>query len=255
MTQPRRTAERRSPVARTKGKPARAYRIFRVGALCFLPAATAVAQESGTGADSILVATSTRPAVDLAGRLPELSGYLGEGIPSKISAEWAASWTVGAARGRARRLEVYRQLRISGLDVDSATAEAAVSSAGATVEAVRGIENGLPLHLSLSYAEAERLWQGARTRLRAGSWGEASLLALQSADALREMMPRTVALTLIEAAEAALSAPTAPDLTPEATGRAQRLVQWAHTAVISGNYTRAIPRAYYACRLAGVILP
>lgn len=203
----------------------------------------------------MLVTRTTRPAVDLSGRLPELSAYLQDGIRSNVGAEWAESWTVGATRGRARRLEVYRQLRLLGLDVDSVGASEAVSSVDAALEAVGGVERGLPLHLSLPYAEARRLWQSARALQLAGRWSEASLLALQSADALREMMPRTVALTLIEAAEAALDAPQAPDVPPDAVRRARRLVQWARSAVVSGNYTRAIPRAYYACRLMGVILP
>ena len=211
--------------------------------------------------DSVLVSTSTRGALQIRGPLPELSRFLPDGLQSQAGIDWNRSWEVGAAEGRRLRQDVYGELRQSGFEVDSAGAVDASASVDRALEPLRESVD-LPLHLSLPLAEARNLAEDARDALSAKRWSEAALYALQAGDALREVMPRTVALTLIEAGEAALRThlETRPEervtgVTVEASRRASRLLQWARSAIASGNSERALQRAYYACRLLGVVLP
>lgn len=226
-----------------------------------MPAAAVSQDQDPREADSVLVSTSTRAAVEIPGPLPELSRFLPDGLQSQAGIDWNRSWEVGAAEGRRLRQRVYRALSQSGFAVDSAGAHHAVESVDRALEPLSQVSD-LPLHLSLPLAEARSLAGTGREALSAGRWNPAALAALQAGDALRELMPRTVALTLIEAGEAALRThlETRPGervtgVTVEAAGRASRLLQWARSAVSGGNARRAIQRAYYACRLLGVVLP
>ncbi len=217
----------------------------------------------GTTGDTILVSEGTRPALEIPGPLPELSRFLPDGIQSQAGVDWIRSWEVGAAQGRRLRSAVYLELRKSGLSVDSAGAQQAVSSVEAALASLDEVPAPLPLHLSLSVSEASRLAGDARRAFEARRWSDAALQSLQAGDALREVMPRTVALTLIEAGEVALrnhiGRPETNELvtgvTVEAARRAARLLQWARSGIAAGNEWRAIQRAYYACRLLGVVLP
>ncbi|NNF29692.1 MAG: hypothetical protein HKN73_20885 [Gemmatimonadetes bacterium] len=224
--------------------------------------ACAMSQDQETEApDSVLVLASTRAAVDIVGPLPELSRFLPDGLQSQAGIDWERSWDVGAAEGRRLREEVYAELRQSGFEVDSAGAYDASASVDRALEPL-GVPSDLPLHLSLPLAEARSLADRARGALSMKRWNDAALFALQAGDALREVMPRTVALTLIEAGEAALRThlATRPEervtgVTVEAARRASRLLQWARSAIAGGSERRAVQRAYYACRLLGVVLP
>jgi len=78
-----------------------------------------------------------------------------------------------------------------------------------------------------------------------------------AADALRETSPRTVALSLVEAAEAVLGPLPGgeDDEEPANRTRARRLAWWGRLAVDAGAHELAIQRGYYACLLLGVELP
>ena len=204
---------------------------------------------------------STRAALEIDAPLPELSRFLPDGLQSQAGVDWERSWDVGAAEGRRLRRDVYLKLRQSGFEVDSTQAHDAVASVSRALASI-GETAGLPLHVALPLTEAHTLEEDAVLALAAGRWSDAALHALQAGDALREVMPRTVALTLIEAGEAALRThlDTRPEervtgVTVEGARRAARLLQWARSAISGGSDWRAIQRAYYACRLLGVVLP
>ena len=211
-----------------------------------------VAQE-----ESLLVSTATRPALDISSPLPEPADFLSDGVPRDFGAEWTSSWELGARKGRDVRQAIYDELMEARLVVDSTAAREAVDAVDEAVSRVQAVTDRLPLHLSLSFSESERLLVGAKAQEADGHWSEAAILALRAGDALRELMPKTVALTLIDAAEAALtSLPVSGEVrTAEDVERARRLILWARSAVEGGNHRRAIQRSYYACRLLGVILP
>lgn len=90
------------------------------------------------------------------------------------------------------------------------------------------------------------------------------LAGLVAGDTL-EITPPMIARRLIAAAEDALAATEdrdrerAPDDPGNGNGenkdheRARELIHWARAALASGDHARAIQRAYYACRLLGVL--
>jgi len=239
---------------------AAAWSLGMVGVL----AGTAEGQAArGPAPDTLLVSEGTRAALDIPGPLPELSRFLPDGIQSQAGVDWNRSWEVGAAQGRRLRSAVYLELRKSGLAVDSAGALQAVTSVETALASLDDVPGPLPLHLSLSVSEASRLAGHARRALEARRWSDAALQSLEAGDALREVRPRTVALTLIEAGEVALrnrggrpeDSELVTGITVEAARRAARLLQWARSGIAAGNDWRAVQRAYYACRLLGVVLP
>jgi hypothetical protein len=186
--------------------------------------------ESLTQVDSRVVAPSTRPALDIAGRLPSLTD-------------------LAAGEARATGRAVHQTF-------DTASVRSAIESVGATITEVEGVALALPPHLSGRLSEARSLLAEAESAQRAGDVTESVHWLLRSADALRRTTPRMVALGLVEKAEGALAALGASsDPASPGHARAQRLTEWARSAVETGDYERAIQRAYYACRLLGVDLP
>ena len=132
----------------------------------------------------------------------------------------------------------------------------AIEAMGATITEVEGVALPLPPALAGQLSEARSLLDEAESAQRAGDVTESVRWLLRSADALRRTTPRVVALGLVEKAEGALAARGASSepATPS-HARARRLTEWARSAVETGDYERAIQRAYYACRLLGVDLP
>ena len=202
-----------------------------------------------------LVATETRPALRLGAVLPELSD-LHPLQDSTDLQEWLSSWDMGAARGRPLRMVLYDRLTAAEPKPDGDAVSAAIEQIRSTLDDLDSLRTDLPLHLALPIGEAQRFLILAGSAQDQRQWSEASILALKAADALREISPKSVAWALVETAEAALSESKLPEgVTEEATVRAQRLIRWARSALFTNGHPRAIQRAYYACRLVGVILP
>ena len=237
-------------------------------------------QETLTQVDSRVIAPATRPALDLSGSLPRLADVLaprdhgseGTGVPrladvgapaseearDAVLARWEASWSHGTARGRRIREEIYRSGDFRALEFDPAAVRSAVESMRAALAEIQLISGPLPPRLTHALSEARHLVDTAErlndVPLSTGS----ALEALRAADALREISPRAVALTVVESAEGALAAADSsagPAADPRTRARALRLTAWARTAIETGDYVRAIQRGYYACHLLGVSIP
>ena len=187
--------------------------------------------ESLTQVDSRVVAPSTWPALDIAGSLPRLSDLVAGETPARSG-------------------------DMRDLTFDTTSIRSAIEAVGATITEFESVALPLPPDLSGQLSEARSLLAEAESAQRAGDVTESALWLLRSADALRRTTPRVVALGLVEKAEGALAARGASS-EPATPGhaRAQRLTEWARSAVETGDYERAIQRAYYACRLLGVDLP
>ena len=201
--------------------------------------------ESLTQVDSRVVAPRTRPALDIAGSLPRVADLVVGEMPAR------------SADTRDLTLDT-RDLTFEtrGLTFDTTSIRSAIEAVGATITEVEGVALPLPPDLSGRLSEARSLLAEAESAQRAGDVTESVRWLLRSADALRSTTPRVVALGLVEKAEGALAARGASSepATPS-HARAQRLTEWARSAVETGDYERAIQRAYYACRLLGVDLP
>lgn len=229
------------------------------GALIVL-AASAACRESPAQVDSGLVAPALRPALKIAGPLPGPSDVLAAGPPpgeeTPLVAMWTASWNHGVAAGRPLREEVYRAAGSLPLEVDSATVGSATGAVRAALAEARSFEESLPPRLSRALGEAERLLGEAGEAGSGGDWRDSAVKTLMAADALRETSPRTVALSLVEAAEAVLGRPPGrDDGEPVNRARARRLAWWGRLAIEAGGHGLAIQRGYYACLLLGVEPP
>jgi len=240
-------------------------------------------QETLTQVDSRVIAPATRPALDLSGSLPRLADVVaprggeseseseGAGVPGIIDAgapasqeardavlaRWEASWSHGTARGRRIREEIYRSGDFRALEFDPAAVRSAVESMHSALAGIQLISGPLPPRLTGALSEARRLVDSAE-RPGDGPLSKGSALeALRAADALREISPRAVALTVVESAEAALAADSTGGAAADSRTRtrARRLTAWARTAIETGDHARAIQRGYYACRLLGVSIP
>ena len=237
-------------------------------------------QETLTQVDSRVIAPATRPALDLSGSLPRLADVLAprdhgsEGTGARASPMWerplprkpaTRSWrggrppgSHGTARGRRIREEIYRSGDFRALEFEPAAVRSAVESMRAALAEIQLISGPLPPRLTHALSEARHLVDTAErlndVPLSTGS----ALEALRAADALREISPRAVALTVVESAEGALAAADSsagPAADPRTRARALRLTAWARTAIETGDYVRAIQRGYYACHLLGVSIP
>lgn len=215
-------------------------------------------RESLTQVDSGVVASALRPALKIAQPLPGLPDIVAGGATPRgtttLLSGWEDSWNHGVTAGRLLREETYLAAESLGLGSDSSTARSAIEGVRAAVAEVRSYNPPLSPHLAGALEEAGQLLDQAE---RAGvDWGTAVLKALRAADALRETSPRTVALSLVEAAEEALGDPPDGDDEEAAdSARARRLVWWSRVAIGAGGHELALRRAYYACLLLGVELP
>lgn len=213
--------------------------------------------ESLTQVDSRVVAPATRPALDIAGRLPRLADLVTEetrDTGEAVLGRWENSWSMALAAGSRLRAGIYGSAAGWDLAFDTTSARTAIETIHATITEIEGVALPLPPHLSRQLAEARRLLGVAETARDEGDVTESVLATLRSADALRGTTPRMVALGLVESAERTLAAAVheAPGSAPADQVRARRLTEWARSAVDTGDYEKAIQRAYYACRLLGV---
>ena len=206
--------------------------------IAVLVGVSSACHESLTQVDSRVVAPSTRPALDIAGSLPRLTDLVAGEVPARSADTGDLTFDTG------------------DLTFDTTSIRSAIEAVDATITEIEGVALPLPPDLSGPLSEARSLLGEAESAQRAGDVTESALWLLRSADALRRTTPRVVALGLVEKAEGALAARGASS-EPATPGhaRAQRLTEWARSAVETGDYERAIQRAYYACRLLGVDLP
>lgn len=210
-----------------------------VGMWVAVPAGLSSAcHESLTQVDSPVVAPSTRPALDIARSLPRLADLVAGEMPARSADTPDLTFDT------------------PDLTFDTTSIRSAIEAVGATITEVEGVALPLPPDLSEQLSQARSLLAEAESAQRAGDVTESVRWLLRSADALRTTTPGVVALGLVEKAEGALAARGASSdpATPN-HARAQRLTEWARSAVETGDYERAIQRAYYACRLLGVDLP
>ena len=230
--------------------------LFGAGSAALLGLSSAC-QETLTQVDSRVVAPATRPALDIADGLPRLAELVTDetrGAGEAVLGRWEDSWSMAVAAGSSLRAGIYDSAAGWDLAFDTTSARTAIESVHATIAEIEGVAHPLPPHLSRQLAEARRLVAAAETALGEGDVTEAALATLRSADALRGTTPEMVARDLVETAERALAAAARERPDSEATGhpRARRLTEWARSAVDTGDYEKAIQRAYYACRLLGV---
>ena len=232
------------------------------GAILVL-AASAACRENLTQVDSGVVASALRPALKIAQPLPALADIVAAGQPAAretpLVEMWTQSWNHGVAAGRSLREEAYRAAGSLVLEIDSATAASAVGAVRAALAEARSFNGppSLPPHLSRALGEAERLLEEAGKAGSGADWSNSAVRAVMAADLLRETSPRTVALTLVEEADAVLGPPPGGEdhKEPLDRARARRLALWARLAINAGGHELAIQRAYYACLLLGVELP
>ena len=218
-------------------------------------------RESLTQVDSGVVASPLRPALKIADPLPDLAELVA-GLPpgreTPLVAMWTESWSLGVAAGRPLREEVYRAAGSLVLEIDSAAAGSAARAVRRALAEARSFDHPLSPHLSRALDEAEQFLDEAEEAGSGAYWNRSAVKALMAADALREISPRTVALSLVEAAEAVLGPAPLPDRDegePANRARARRLAWWGRLAVKAGAHELAMQRGYYACLLLGVEVP
>lgn len=214
-------------------------------------------RESLTQVDAGVVESGIWPTLRFEQSLPTLGGLAAAGpfgaAEQALVDRWESTWNHGATRGRELREGVYREARALPFTVDPAVARGATESVRAALGEARGFGGSLPPHLTRRIDVAGRLLAKAEAAGPEGDWTGAGLHALQSADILRETSPRSAALTLVEAAEAALGPPPSVDGgEPASLARARRLAWWGRVAIRGERYSLAIQRGYYACLLLGV---
>lgn len=246
--------------------------------------------ETLTQLEPQLIAPATHPALVFSRSLPELgdivrgpdqpAGFDGSGAVAEtesLVSRWDASWDQGTGEGQALREAIYRAVASGAAELDEAATRSMMDAVRqALIEA--GIRaRVLPPHLAGPLDDARRYIDEAERAREAGDAAGWALAGLRAADALRETTPRRVALRLLTAAEEAMAGEAAMVASqtagnPAAQGeesaedhpaaggddagrltRADELIRWTRAAIASGDYERAIQRAYYACRLLGAV--
>lgn len=204
---------------------------------------------------------ATRPTLTLVSDLPSLPSLVSGGRVDLSEADlldWKRSWEVSADRGHPLREAVYDRVMP---EVSAQLGEDVVDGALSQLEqSVAWITNlghtVLPASIALAVSRAESKVAGGRKALLSGDRQHALRAALEAADQLREVTPRPVALALINFAESGLRRDGEGDPYPEGTlERAIHLLEGARAALESGDDTKAVQRAYYACLLLGVRVP
>jgi len=211
--------------------------------------------------DSWVSDAMARPALEVVTPLPELGSMISTGDAAPFSEwlplvdAWNATWTVGLGAGRSSRAAIYEaafpamaegltKIQVDGILTPVRDALAQVQDPAT-----------LPFHLALAMGESTRILRRAEEAAEDIRWSDAGELGLRAADALREAMPPTVAATLVEEAEKVFASSDLNRLSASDLRRATRLTRWARSALQSGDYDRAIQRAFYAGQLLGVVLP
>lgn len=167
-------------------------------------------------------------------------------------ARWDASWITGPAEGREARYGLYDEAMVPLADRlgTEAAAEALerVAAAAAELRAWEGTEP--PPEYRSRLAEVEEMIAWGREVLDRGDVAEAMRSALEAADRIRTVSPRSVARLLVSRARTLREEPPS-GFTPTDRQRVDRLLEGAETALDREEYGRAIRRAYYASLLLG----
>lgn len=157
-----------------------------------------------------------------------------------------------AARGRKARYAVYDEavaLLAERLGPDAA--RDALERVAAAGRELRAWQSGnAPPGYRDRLTEVEELVSWGRAALDDGDVSEAMRAALEAADRIRTVSPRSVAELLLSRARA-LRGINPPGFTPTDRTRVDRLLQGAERALERDEYGRAIRRAYYAARILG----
>lgn len=173
------------------------------------------------------------------------------------SGQWQASWLADDGQGRQARTRVYDD---AAAPLAGALGPHGVRRTVRTVAAVMASAAGadlsrLPEAYRRRVEEARSLTERAERSLEAGRSVDALRSALEAGDRLRDISPRRVAVGLLaRAEEARRRIPEISTYSNQEKERIARLVRNARYALEAGDYTLAIHRAYYACRLLGVEL-
>lgn len=239
------------------------FRPFHALAACgLLVVAAAGCHDATDDPFAVVITEETQPALDLRAGLPALPDLVAraklEGSVTRAVDLWMGSWAGDTAEGRALRAEAYDQTAgplsaVLGAD----GVEALMAEVGGALRAVAALEaDRLPEELAMDYDRISGLHREAVAALEAGVTSRALARTMESADALREIGPRSVATALVARAEARLKVSRqGEDVAGTAdVDRADRLVRGARMALEDEDWSRAVQRAYYACQLLGVDL-
>jgi hypothetical protein len=207
---------------------------------------------------AVAVAPETHGAILFSGRLASVPQLLAaEGLDAEGAAEadaWWESWTLGRGDGERLRSQIYPlavghlfpvlgQVGVRELIIRQGEILGAMETAAAVVtsEAIQA-----------ALSKALRSHEEAVLESKRGDLENALLLALRSVDALWEVSPHQVAVGLLDrATEALRRIEPATTYSEEEMIRIRRLTNGAKEALDTGDYPRAIRRAYYACQLLG----
>lgn len=209
---------------------------------------------------AVLLTEETRSALATEAHLPTLASLAAEArAEESLSGPmdlWEDSWQRPLPEGRALRLEAYQAAapRLAGA-LGRAGVEGSVASLDGVLDAAGSLDAeslGPRIAQHLELAREEQV--AAATALREGREAEALVRSLQGSDILREVGPESVVRLLIDQADGALE--RLEDDGPRTAGvdlrRGERLIRGARLALESGDYVRAIRRAFYACQVLGV---
>jgi hypothetical protein len=247
-----------------KGKLSRMTRSLGHQPLCVLTCvgltlAVSACEDVANDPLAMAVAPETHGAVLLSESLPTLSDLLAEhglAAPARSYLDtWWSSWELGPQDGPRVRATLYSPVSAVLFPYLLEEGVAALLTENErALKAAHAVE--LLLVADAVDAAMENAWRYHELAVDAlgRGMGELSLsLALRSADAVREVSPEQVARALLRQAEEALRRNR--DVVPyseEELIRIRRLTTGAEEALESGDYPRAIRRAYYACQLLGV---
>jgi hypothetical protein len=208
---------------------------------------------------AMAVAPETHGAVLLSEGLPTLSDLLAQhglaGPAQSYLDTWWRSWDLGPVDGPKVRATLYSPVSSA---LYPYLLEEGVAALLAENEKALKVAQAVELMLVAEVVDAAMknawLYHNQAVEALGRGMGEVSLsLALRSADAVREVSPEQVARALLRQADDALRRNR--DVVPysdEELIRIRRLTSGAAEALESGDYPRAIRRAYYACQLLGV---
>ena len=224
--------------------------------VCTLP--LSACQDIESDPFAIAVAPETHGAILFSGRLSSVPHLLSaEGLETEGAVEanaWWESWTLGEGDGERLRSQIY-PLAVSYLypvlgDVGIRDLLVHHGEILAAVEAAAALISSEPVRGAL--AKAQGSYREAVVESDRGELEQALVLALRSVDALWQVSPHQVTLDLLDrAAEGLRRIEEDGSYSEEELTRIKRLANGAEEALGSGDYPRAIRRAYYACQLLG----
>jgi hypothetical protein len=237
---------------------------YRYLGVCLIAAiASAACRDSTADPMALILSEDTWGVLAAEGHLPSLGALVAESAAgaelAEVAQRWSSSWELPTEAGRAIRGSTYDQAAgpLAAASTDEAVA-AHVTALGEVLGVAAELDGGpRDGSLSGSLEGAVQRHQEAVSDLASGRRADALRHTLQGADLLRELGPDGVTRMLIARAESELERRSGGgDLSASAASeellRGQRLIRGAHQALESGDYLRAIQRAYYACQVLGL---